>query len=298
MLSRLFKALSLSRNAIGDAFKRLAGKNVTPESLKEMQEQLLASDMGYETVESIMDVVERHGRDYFLEKVRNLLISTLPNRHVPEKVSNPIIFLIVGVNGTGKTTTSAKLAHLRQSMGEKVTLVAADTYRAAGVEQLKIWANRVGCHLVCNEKSNEPTAVLFDGLQSAKANESDVVIVDTAGRLHTYANLMAELEKSYRVIQNRFPEFDMNAVITMDASLGQNSVIQAKEFGKHVRLDSAVLTKMDGTARGGIVFPLYKELGIPVEYIGVGEDLTDLEPFDPEEYVNGLLGLGEAHGEK
>jgi len=128
-------------------------------------------------------------------------------------------------------------------------------------------------------------------LASAKANQSDVVIVDTAGRLHTYTNLMSELAKMYRVIENRFQEFEYRSLITMDASLGQNSIIQAKEFGKHVKLEGAILTKLDGTARGGIVFPLYQELQIPVEFIGVGEDLSDIDPFDPEEYVSGLLGL-------
>jgi len=176
-------------------------------------------------------------------------------------------------------------------MGQTVTLIAADTYRAAAVDQLKIWGNRVGCNLVCNEKTAEPTSVLFDGLESARANKSDVVIVDTAGRLHTYSNLMAELAKMYRVVENRFPEFTLRSLIVMDASLGQNSIIQAKEFGKHVKLDGAILTKLDGTARGGIVFPLFQELGIPVEFIGIGEDLYDLEHFDPNAYVDGLLGL-------
>jgi fused signal recognition particle receptor len=133
-------------------------------------------------------------------------------------------------------------------------------------------------------------------LESAKANESDVVIVDTAGRLHTYTNLMGELAKMYRVVENRFPEFEMKSLIIMDATLGQNSVIQAKEFGNHVQLDGAIITKLDGTARGGIVFPLYQELNIPVEFIGVGEDLGDLESFDPEAYVDGLLGLNEGEG--
>lgn len=294
MLSKLFKALTKSRSTIADAFKTLAGKRVTPESLETLEEQLLSADLGYGTVESILDVVEHNSKVDFLEKVRQHLVSLLPGKYEPETFRKPTILMVVGVNGTGKTTTAGKLAQLYKKLGQNVTLVAADTYRAAAVEQLKIWGNRVGCNLVCNEKTAEPTAVLFDGLHSAQANQSDLVIVDTAGRLHTYANLMAELTKMYRVVENRFPEFEMQSIITMDASLGQNSVIQAKEFGKHVTLNGAILTKLDGTARGGIVFPLFHELGIPVEFIGTGEDLGDLEPFDPEAYVDGLLGVIES----
>ncbi len=291
MLSKLFKALSRSRSSIADAFNKLAGKRVTPESLETLEEQLLSADLGYITVESILDVVERHSKSDFIQKVNEHLVNLLPGKFNPIPFENPTILLVVGVNGTGKTTTAAKLAHLYKKMGQTVTLIAADTYRAAAVDQLKIWGNRVGCNLVCNEKTAEPTSVLFDGLESARANKSDVVIVDTAGRLHTYSNLMAELAKMYRVAENRFPEFTLRSLIVMDASLGQNSIIQAKEFGKHVKLDGAILTKLDGTARGGIVFPLFQELGIPVEFIGIGEDLDDLEHFDPNAYVDGLLGL-------
>ncbi len=291
MLSKLFKALSRSRSTIADAFKSLAGKRVTPESLETLEEQLLSADLGFKTVESILDVVEHHSKSNFIEKVGEHLVSLLPEKFSPEIFKKPTILMVVGVNGTGKTTSAAKLAHVYKKLGQTVTMIAADTYRAAAVEQLKIWGNRVGCHLVCNEQTAEPTAVLFDGLASAKANQSDVVIVDTAGRLHTYTNLMSELAKMYRVIENRFQEFEYRSLITMDASLGQNSIIQAKEFGKHVKLEGAILTKLDGTARGGIVFPLYQELQIPVEFIGVGEDLSDIDPFDPEEYVSGLLGL-------
>ncbi|MDC0480617.1 signal recognition particle-docking protein FtsY [Candidatus Marinimicrobia bacterium] len=291
MLSKLFKALSQSRSSIVDAFNKLAGKRVTPESLETLEEQLLSADLGYITVESILDVVERHSKSDFIQKVNEHLVNLLPGKFNPTTFENPTILLVVGVNGTGKTTTAAKLAHLYKKMGQTVTLIAADTYRAAAVDQLKIWGNKVGCNLVCNEKTAEPTSVLFDGLESARANKSDVVIVDTAGRLHTYSNLMAELAKMYRVAENRFPEFTLRSLIVMDASLGQNSIIQAKEFGKHVKLDGAILTKLDGTARGGIVFPLFQELGIPVEFIGIGEDLYDLEHFDPNAYVDGLLGL-------
>jgi len=291
MLSKLFKALSRSRSTIADAFKTLVGSRIAPESLESLEEQLLGADLGYKTVESIMDVVEHNSKSDFIEKVRLHLVSLLPEAFIPSHFQKPTIIMMIGVNGAGKTTSVAKVAHIYKKMGLNVTMIAADTYRAAAVEQLRIWGKRVGCHLVCNDNTSDPTAVLFDGLESAKANKSDVIIVDTAGRLHNYSNLMDELAKMYRVVEKRFPEFYMKSLIVMDASLGQNSVIQAKEFGKHVKLDGAILSKLDGTARGGIVFPLFQKLGIPVEFIGVGEDLSDLEPFDPISYVDGLLGV-------
>ena len=291
MLSKLFKALSRSRSTIADAFKTLVGSRIAPESLESLEEQLLGADLGYKTVESIMDVVAHNSKSDFIEKVRLHLVSLLPEAFIPSHFQKPTIIMMIGVNGAGKTTSVAKVAHIYKKMGLNVTMIAADTYRAAAVEQLRIWGKRVGCHLVCNDNTSDPTAVLFDGLESAKANKSDVIIVDTAGRLHNYSNLMDELAKMYRVVEKRFPEFYMKSLIVMDASLGQNSVIQAKEFGKHVKLDGAILSKLDGTARGGIVFPLFQKLGIPVEFIGVGEDLSDLEPFDPISYVDGLLGV-------
>ena len=293
MLSKLFDALSRSRTGIADAFKSISNKTVTSQSLEDLEEQLLSTDMGYDTVDGILDVVSTHPRSEFMEKVREHLISLLPDQTILKPVQKPTVLMVVGVNGTGKTTSAAKIAHIYKELGQSVTLVAADTYRAAAVEQLKIWSNRVGCRLVCNEQTAESTAVLFDGLDYAKANGSDVVVVDTAGRLHTRSNLMAELDKMYRVIENRFPEFNVCSLITLDASLGQNSLNQVKEFHNHGALDGVILTKLDGTARGGIVFPLFKQLGIPVKFLGVGEDLTDLELFDPESYVDGLLGVGE-----
>ena len=198
--------------------------------------------------------------------------------------------MMVGVNGTGKTTSAAKLARIYRDQGKRVLLIAADTYRAAAIDQIKVWSKRADVRLVCNEKTKEPSAILFDGLTSARSSECEIVIVDTAGRLHTYENLMSELEKMHRIIENRFSEFFVKNLITIDSLLGQNSIVQAKEFNRHVPLDGAILTKLDGTAKGGIVFPLYKDLGIPVQYISIGEDIMDIEPFDPENYLDGLFG--------
>ena len=200
---------------------------------------------------------------------------------------------MVGVNGTGKTTSSAKLAKYYKSQGKKVLMIAADTYRAAAIDQLKIWSSRLDVEIIYNESSNQPSAVLFDGLTAAKSQSSDIVIVDTAGRLHTSKNLMSELEKMFRLSQKNFSSFNINSLITLDASLGQNSLIQAKDFASKVQLDGAILTKMDGTAKGGIIFPLYSESNIAVKFIGAGEDLDDLFIFNRDEYVQSFLGTNK-----
>ena len=293
-MGKIFQALRRTRETLSDAFETVVKRKVSVESLESLQDSLIGADLGFDTVEAVLDVVEKHHIGGFIGKVEDYLVSQLPENHKVKKNDKPIILMIVGVNGTGKTTTSAKLANYYKSQGETVLMVAADTYRAAGVQQLKIWANRIDTKIICNEQAQQPSAVLFDGLTAAKSQGATMTIVDTAGRLHTYKNLMAELKKMYRVAERRFPEFEVHSFITLDASLGQNSLIQTKAFAETVQVDGAILTKMDGTAKGGVVFPLFKELGIPVKFIGVGEDLDDLYTFDRQEYVQGLLGTTEA----
>ena len=290
-MGKIFQALRRTRATVADAFDTVVQRKVSVESLEDLEDTLISTDMGIDTVEAILGVVEKNRKEGFLSKVEDYLVSALPESKAIQQDKNlPIALLVVGVNGTGKTTSAAKLAHYYKSMGKKVLMVAADTYRAAAVEQLKTWANRLDVNIVCNTQSQQPSAILFDGLNAAKSQGTDIVIVDTAGRLHTYKNLMIELEKMYRVIESRFPEFKIHSLITLDASLGQNSLIQAREFSNTVQVDGAMLTKMDGTAKGGIVFPLFKELKIPVKFIGVGEDMDDLIVFNRNEYVQGLLG--------
>tara|TARA_Y100000782_G_scaffold53935_1_gene60105 strand:+ start:311 stop:1204 length:894 start_codon:yes stop_codon:yes gene_type:complete len=293
-MGKIFQALRRTRETVSDAFESVIKQKVTPESLDELENTLISADMGFATVETVLGVVEKNHKKGFINKVESYLVSELQDENKVELGhKKSVVLMVVGVNGTGKTTSAAKLANHYKSLGKKVLLVGADTYRAAAAEQLKIWAKRVDVNIVCNEKSQQPSAVLFDGLTAAQSQGVDITIVDTAGRLHTYKNLMAELEKMYRVVKSRFPEYEIHSLITLDASLGQNSLIQAREFANTVQVDGAVLTKMDGTAKGGIVFPLFKELNIPVKFIGVGEDLDDLIVFNRNEYVQGLLGTGE-----
>ena len=292
MFNTLFSALENTRSSISKAFNRLKRGTISQEEIENIEEKLLLADIGYDTVESIIEIIKKFKAGDFLSEVKTYLINELPKLHDPIILdTKPIVVMVVGVNGTGKTTSVAKLAKMYKDMGNSVTLVAADTYRAAAVEQLKVWSKRANVDLVCNENSSEPSSVLFDGLSVSKKNNSDIIIVDTAGRLHTYKNLMSELEKMHRITMKRFPEFSIKNIITIDSLLGQNSIVQAKEFNKHVPIDGAILTKLDGTAKGGIIFSLHKEIGIPVQFIGIGEELSDIEAFDPEKYVNGLIGV-------
>ena len=187
----------------------------------------------------------------------------------------------------------AKLAKFYKDQNNEVLMIAADTYRAAAIDQLKLWSKRLDVKIVYNDKSQQPSSVLFDGLNAAKSNQIETVIVDTAGRLHTYKNLMQELEKMYYLAKNKFPEYKVSTLMTLDASFGQNSLIQVEEFLKFIEIDSVILTKMDGTAKGGIVFPLYKNLNVPVSFLGLGEDVDDLIIFDSSEYVKSLIGTNE-----
>ena len=290
-IGNIFQALSKTRKKVANAFDNIIRGSVTSDSLEELEGILFSTDMGYDTVKSILSVVEKHPNDGLLSAVEDCLISILPPIEENYLISNkPLIVMIVGVNGTGKTTTAAKLSRYYKNQGKNILLIAADTYRAAAIDQLRVWANRLDVDLIYNDESNKPSSVLFDGLKAAKSNHSDFVIVDTAGRLHTDRNLMSELEKMHRLIKTKFSEFELSSLITLDASLGLNSLNQAKEFVKSADIEGAIITKMDGSAKGGIIFPIYKELELPVRFMGTGEDLDDLTLFDAKEYTQGLLG--------
>lgn len=290
LTDRLFNALRKTRTSLTQAFQTLARRRISPETLEELEELLLAADMGFEVVEAVNDTLLKTRPPNPSLAVREILLERLSDSQLAyELPAGPTVMMVVGVNGTGKTTSVAKLAAYYRRQGRKVILVAADTYRAAAVEQLRIWSERLKLRLVCNEHSADPAAVLYDGLQAMLAGDYDLAIVDTAGRLHTYDNLMVELNKMYDVVRKRFAQLQISSLITIDANLGQNSILQASQFARRVPLDGAILTKFDGTAKGGMVFPLYRELAIPTAFVGIGEHLDDLYQFDANQYVESLF---------
>ncbi len=291
MIKTLFTALANSRSSFLQIFNFISKNKISPEKLDLIEEMLIETDIGYDITNDIIGLIEREAKAGLdlKNKIKSYLLNKLNTHSELDIKNNKTVILVIGVNGTGKTTTAAKLANFYSGIGKKVILVAADTYRAAAVEQLKIWSKRVGCKLICNERTSEPASVVFNGLESAKANKTNIVIIDTAGRLHTSKSLMKELEKINNVIGKRFPEFSKFSLITIDASLGQNSIVQAREFGKYCNINGAVLTKLDGSAKGGIIFPLYSKLNIPVSFVGVGEGLNDLEVFSPSKYLDSIM---------
>jgi len=261
----------------------------------EIEETLITGDVG---AQRSMDIVERarKRRDLTAEEaVRAELAALLAPRDaqhwepVPSAPGMPAIVLVVGVNGTGKTTTIGKLASRERAKDRRVVLAAADTFRAAAIDQLRIWAQRADCEIVAHKPNADPAAVVFDALDAAIARHADIVIADTAGRLHTKANLMDELSKIRRMIDKRIPGAIVETFFVLDATTGQNGLAQAKAFHQAVGLTGVVLTKLDSTAKGGIVFAIEKDLGVPVRFVGVGEQVDDLLPFDPEGFVQALF---------
>ncbi len=291
--AKIFKALSRTRSSISKPLKALKRRKIDESVLLQLEASLIASDVGTSTTEIIIDKLSNNKTDNPIRLIQEILLTHLPNQNdIPVIPPKSVVFL-VGVNGTGKTTTTAKLANLLSKQKLNLFIVGTDTYRAAGAEQLEEWAQRLKMNIVTNAQSGDPGAVLFDGIKSAKKNNSDVIIVDTAGRLHTYKNLMAELEKMVRLVNRHFPEFNIVSLLTIDANLGQNSLIQAHEFTQLFKIDGVILTKMDGSAKGGIAFPLFDELKIPVMYIGIGEKLDDLIPFNTKEYIKSIIRVDE-----
>ncbi len=271
--------------------------DVNTEFFEELEETLILGDVGAAVastlVEELRDQVRRgnlRDRQAAKEQLISNITGLLESSAQPEDMGpHPLVILLVGVNGTGKTTTAAKLAHIYRQQGKKVLLVAGDTFRAAAIDQLQIWAERAGVELIRQQPGSDPAAVFFDALNAARSRRVEVVIGDTAGRLHTKANLMQELEKIQRVI-SRFLEGAPHRVwLVIDATTGQNGLVQARQFNQAVPVDGLIVTKLDGTARGGIVIGIREALGIPVHYLGVGEGIDDLLPFQALEFARALL---------
>ena len=292
MINSLIKALSKSRAKFSKIVKIISKNNISKHEIELIEEILIEADLGYDLTEDIVGIIKKQSssnsdikKDIKLH-LKNLLKDHHAELFIKEKKT---VILIVGVNGSGKTTSAAKLANYFSNLGRNVFLIAADTYRAAAVDQLRIWSEKVGCRFIYDEESTEPASVVFNGLKSANAQNESLAIIDTAGRLHTSTNLMNELAKINRLIENRFPQFSKISLITIDASIGQNSLVQAEEFRKSSDLNGTFLTKLDGTAKGGVIFPLYDKLKIPVNFVGTGEGIEDLKVFDPDKYVNEIM---------
>jgi fused signal recognition particle receptor len=274
--------------AQGDAAPRSSRTAV--ETLEALEDALLTADVGLQATERIIDSVkaDRHGT--LGERVERVMLRILSDVQPPTTTTTrPRVVLVVGVNGTGKTTTVGKLANLYRSEGKSVMVCAADTFRAAAVEQLAVWTGRAGVDLVRAQMGSDPAAVTFDAVSAAKARGSDIVIVDTAGRLHTRTNLMAELDKIRRVVGREVPGAPHEVLLVLDATVGQNGLVQAREFMKAGGANGIVLTKLDGTAKGGVALAIAFELKLPIRFIGVGEGIDDLLPFDAAAYVDALF---------
>ena len=291
-LAKTRSGMSAAWNA---AIADFTGEN--EEIFDDLEEMLILSDAGVDTAGEIIEklrdrvwVKGSRGREQLKDVLAELLAEQMDvgdtALHLDTK---PSVILVVGVNGVGKTTTIGKLAARLTQEGRSVLLCAADTFRAAAAEQLTVWADRAGCDIVRHEEGSDPAAVVFDSIAAAKARRSDVVIVDTAGRLHNKANLMNELTKIRRVIDRELPESSVECLMVLDATTGQNGLIQAKVFTESAKLTGIVLTKLDGTAKGGIVFAITAELGLPVKFIGVGEGVDDLMPFEARGFAEALL---------
>jgi fused signal recognition particle receptor len=299
VFKRLRESLSKSRQALTEEISASLFDRIDDETWERLEEALILADAGAPTTAAVVEKLEHEVEAGSVSAdggaVRDRLIEILAEvaatgRKPIDLSGEPAVLMMVGVNGTGKTTTIGKIAwHLSKEMGLSVVLAAGDTYRAAAAEQLAEWAQRAGAELVRGQEGADPGAVAYDAISAARARGADVVIVDTAGRLHTQGNLMEELSKVRRVIAKQIPEAPHETLISIDATTGQNGLRQAKVFSEAVELDGVVLTKLDGTAKGGIALAIASDLGIPVKLIGVGETLEDLRPFDPAEYAEALL---------
>ena len=271
--------------------------SIDEDFFEELEEALILSDMGVDTSTEAVDTLrERVKANKIKDPVevkaclREILVETLdvgdPALDLTEK---PAVLLMIGVNGVGKTTTIGKLAHQLKQAGNRVLLAAGDTFRAAAADQLAIWADRAQVEIVRHEEGSDPAAVVFDAMNAARARRVDVVLVDTAGRLHNKQNLMNELNKIRRVIDREGEKSSKEVLLVLDATTGQNGLIQAKQFGESAGITGIVLTKLDGTAKGGVVVAIAKEMGVPVKFVGLGEGIDDLQPFDPVAFVNALI---------
>jgi fused signal recognition particle receptor len=300
LFDRMKQAVTRTRENLSERIDEIVafGKEIDAETIDDLEASLVSADLGVNTAHKILATLREKAnhkqigdanelKRILKQEILNILTST-PAR--PEKgADGPEVILVVGVNGVGKTTTIGKLAHALRRDGKTVLLCAADTFRAAAIEQLEIWGSRTGVEVIKTKPGGDPSAVLYDALEAAKARKTDFVIVDTAGRLHTKTSLMSELDKMRRTAQRIIPGAPHETLLVMDATTGQNGLQQARLFTEAAGVTGIVLTKLDGTAKGGVVVAISQELGLPVRYVGVGEKAGDMLPFDPQAFVDGLF---------
>ncbi len=298
IFDKIKAGLKKTRAQLGGAFASFTGAN--DEFFEELEELMILADIGVETSEEVIEELKARTKEQNLrggEEIRAAVVDILAEKMEAGDAglkldTVPSVILVIGVNGVGKTTSIGKIAHNLKQSGKKVIVAAADTFRAAAIEQLAVWCERAGVDLIRQGAGADPAAVVFDTIQAAKSRGADVVIVDTAGRLHNKKNLMDELAKIDRVIARELPGADRENLLVLDATTGQNAVIQAREFKEAAKITGLVLTKLDGTAKGGVILSIRRELDIPVKFVGVGEGIDDMKPFNADEFAEALFGGG------
>ncbi len=300
ILEKLSAGLAKTRNSLNESFNAVFSKsNIDEDFYEELEEILIMADMGVDTTMTVLDELRDKVKENHIKEpaeCRELLVDLIksqmslePNAYEFENRTS--VVMIIGVNGVGKTTSIGKLAAQFRGRGKKVVLAAADTFRAAAIEQLTEWANRSQVDIIAQSEGSDPSAVVYDAIAAAKAREADVLLIDTAGRLHNKKNLMNELSKMNKIIDREWPDAFRETLIVLDGTTGQNALEQAKQFKEVADISGIILTKLDGTAKGGIAIAVHSELNVPVKYIGVGERINDLQKFDPETYVNAIFAV-------
>ena len=296
--TRLKEGLTKTRNSISDSFNNLfKASELDDDFYDELEETLVMSDMGYETTERIVEDLKTRVKEEHIKEAqacRDLVINIIRDQMQVDETAydfenKKTVVLVIGVNGVGKTTSIGKLAAQYKARGKKVLMAAADTFRAAAIDQLKTWANRAGVDIIAQNEGADPSAVVYDAVAAAKSRNTDILLIDTAGRLHNKKNLMDELAKMRRIITREYPEANVESLIVLDGTTGQNALEQARQFSSVTEINGIIITKLDGTAKGGIAIAIQSELNVPVKYIGIGEQIDDLQKFDPNSYVNALF---------
>lgn len=294
--SRLFEGMKKTKKSFSEKLKYIfTGNDIDEDFFEELEFCLISADIGADTTEYILDEIRKEAKKRKLkttDQCKDLLKETMQSildKNQPEPYQYPCVIMVIGVNGVGKTTTLGKLAKKFTDDGKKVVLAAADTFRAAASDQLEIWANRAKVKIVTNEQGADPGAVVYDSIQAAKARNADVLLIDTAGRLHNKVNLMEELKKISRVVQKEFPEAEYHKMIVVDGTTGQNSLSQVELFNEAVGLTDVTITKLDGTSKGGFLVALANDFDVQIRYVGVGESAEDLIDFDSKEFVDSII---------